>query len=892
MNWGNYFIKVRLAFVFALCTICCAPVLGATFRVPEDYPTLQSAIEMALAGDTVSVTIDFTTFPDGSPILGDVNHETHIFDQFESFGVIFPNLYPEYPYPAPRVLYYPGSGLITMNGILISGGPTGLFGDIEMDFVGSRLPDSITVEIIGSGLNIGARIMAFNASGVLLNTVTHYYYGSTGQKSAFTLSAPQGETIAKAVFNGGLNPAAAASIDNLMFSYVFEPLPPSTERYSITSLGTLGGLNSYAWSINDVAQVVGQSEFDLSLPFDTHAFIWDSQNGMQDLVVLSGSQCEARDINNVGVVVGAASFGESQSPMHAFVWDSQNGMQDLGTFGGMQSNAEATNNAGEVVGTVSTGGYSGYAFLWTPAKGLTNLGNLGFPISSAWGINDIGQIVGVSHVTSTNYHAFIWDAENGMRDLGAPNGYTDSMAMDVNNLGQVVGDVQHLQLPNGTLINRAFIWDAENGMQLLPTLGGWDTSAHHINDHGQVVGYSTIQGAWPPRAFIWSKEHGMRDLNDLLPPNSPLTELRYAYGINNVGQIVGEGLSPAQAFIMTPVKKLTAIIAGTGSGTLSAPGLSCAADTCSGDYPVNSTVIVIATATLGSTFNAWSACDSVNGNICAVTMAADKSVSASFTLDHRVLAIKKSGDGTGIVTASGINCGTDCTETYWYGTEILLTAIADRGSAFSGWSGCDSVNGNVCTVLMNANTSVTARFVLNDTKKYELTVRKKLINKGDGLVVSDDGAISCGDECAGSYYANTSVTLRAIPSPGSVFEGWTATSLNCGTSSTCSFTMNNNNKVKAIFRGPYRLSTKVKTKNGGSGSVTSDISGTGAGINCSASSCQDYYPYGTNVGLTAQPSGGSQFLGWKPSSLGCGTDLACNVPMNKKWSVTATFEGM
>jgi hypothetical protein len=169
-----------------------------------------------------------------------------------------------------------------------------------------------------------------------------------------------------------------------------------------------------------------------------------------------------------------------------------------------------------------------------------------------------------------------------------------------------------------------------------------------------------------------------------------------------------------------------------------------------------------------------------------------------------------------------------------------------------------------------------------------LTVKKKRINKGDGVVESDDDTISCGTECRGVYSPNAPVTLDVTPSPGSVIEGWTPTSLNCGASPTCTFTMSGNTKVMAIFRGPYGLLTKIRSKNEGSGTVTADISGIGNGIDCPAS-CQDYYPYGTDVVLTAQPNGSSQFMGWKPASLECGTDLACTVPMTKKWSVTATF---
>jgi len=169
-----------------------------------------------------------------------------------------------------------------------------------------------------------------------------------------------------------------------------------------------------------------------------------------------------------------------------------------------------------------------------------------------------------------------------------------------------------------------------------------------------------------------------------------------------------------------------------------------------------------------------------------------------------------------------------------------------------------------------------------------LTVGRKHINKGDGLVQSDDVAISCGTVCRRLYSLNALVTLEVTTSPGSLFEGWTPTSLNCGASPTCSFTISANTKVTAVFRGPYGLLTKIRSKNNGSGTVTADISGIGTGIDCPAS-CKDSYPYGTNVVLTAQPNGGSQFMGWKPTSLECGINPTCTVPMTKKWSVTATF---
>jgi hypothetical protein len=91
-------------------------------------------------------------------------------------------------------------------------------------------------------------------------------------------------------------------------------------------------------------------------------------------------------------------------------------------------------------------------------------------------------------------------------------------------------------------------------------------------------------------------------------------------------------------------------------------------------------------------------------------------VSGSTTPATYTLQLTKSGTrsfGTVTSTPTGLTCGTTCssaTATFAAGQSVVLTASPVAGRRFSGWSGGCRGTATTCTVVLRANTSVTATF--------------------------------------------------------------------------------------------------------------------------------------------------------------------------------------
>ncbi len=157
---------------------------------------------------------------------------------------------------------------------------------------------------------------------------------------------------------------------------------------------------------------------------------------------------------------------------------------------------------------------------------------------------------------------------------------------------------------------------------------------------------------------------------------------------------------------------------GTGSVTITPPGVTCE-PSCTRSWPIissNAVVTLVAQASVGSTFAGWSGACTGTGSCTIPPGTSSVNVTAQFNstaVQNHMLSVSRQGTGSGSISSSpaGINCGSTCTASYASGTQVTLSAQADAGSSFAGWSGACTGTNSSCTVSMDGARGVTANFI-------------------------------------------------------------------------------------------------------------------------------------------------------------------------------------
>jgi probable HAF family extracellular repeat protein len=319
--------------------------------------------------------------------------------------------------------------------------------------------------------------------------------------------------------------------------------PPQHSRYKLIDMGTFGGPSSQFSNpdsrvLNSRGTAAGYADTSVPDPnclgidcFFVHAFMW--RNGVRtDLGTLpEGGNSFALGVSDRGLIVGQSTNG-SIDPLtgapefDVVLWDNGQ-IMNLGTLGGTQGIANATNKHDQVVGGALTATPDPFANSPQSAcQVLVNNGNScsGFPFA----FNTLFA------PATTETHAFLW--QNGfMSDLGTLGG-PDSNAWVINDHGQVAGWSYTSFVANpssGVPTVDPFLWSPEDGkMTDLGSLGGTFGAPFWLNNRGQVVGTSNLAGdqTWHP--FLW--DHGvLKDLGTLGGNDGE------AYFISESGDVVG-----------------------------------------------------------------------------------------------------------------------------------------------------------------------------------------------------------------------------------------------------------------------------------------------------------------------------------------------------------------
>jgi uncharacterized repeat protein (TIGR02543 family) len=161
------------------------------------------------------------------------------------------------------------------------------------------------------------------------------------------------------------------------------------------------------------------------------------------------------------------------------------------------------------------------------------------------------------------------------------------------------------------------------------------------------------------------------------------------------------------------------------------------------------------------------------------------------------------------------------------------------------------------------------------------TGRLAVTRTGAGAITSSPSGIDCGTGCpsATATFAQTPITLTAMPDAGYVFDGWTGACAG-SVSNVCSVALVQPlTQTAATFQQVFTLNVAVT----GSGTVT------GTGISC-GSDCNETFDAGTMLTLTAEPDPGYEVYAWSGTGTSCGAGLRmCAVTMSQARNVTVEF---
>jgi hypothetical protein len=194
-----------------------------------------------------------------------------------------------------------------------------------------------------------------------------------------------------------------------------------------------------------------------------------------------------------------------------------------------------------------------------------------------------------------------------------------------------------------------------------------------------------------------------------------------AVGSSTIGALISGVQGTALVTVALPTFTVLASASPANGGTVSGAGT----------FNANSSVTVTATPVSGYAFVNWTEAGAQVSTSASYTftLTAPRTLVANFVVSAFQLTVTGGGTGSGVVTSvpTGISCTVTngvgsggCTSQATANANYTLTATANTGSLFTGWSG-DCVGTGTCVTQMSQNRSVTASFAPNACTPLALT---------------------------------------------------------------------------------------------------------------------------------------------------------------------------
>jgi hypothetical protein len=264
-----------------------------------------------------------------------------------------------------------------------------------------------------------------------------------------------------------------------------------------------GALSSQAEAVNATGVIVG---FATIAGGNREALLWPSPSAAPVVLPsLGGLYSFAASINDQNTVLGSAQTDTGDTVL--VMWQ-QNGaayaVARVDTTGGVDDQPAAINNNGQFAGTF--GGDNG-AFFWDPGNEIDTI-TASSGTTVALGLSNLGIEVGAIETGSSPSQAFVFTDQIGLIVMGSPpSGYTNVVANSVGNQGIIAGTASTVSAGTA-LTSEAVIGTVVNptgAFTPLPSLGGAfaQASSNATTTCGVILGWATPSGSPAHRAVAW-----------------------------------------------------------------------------------------------------------------------------------------------------------------------------------------------------------------------------------------------------------------------------------------------------------------------------------------------------------------------------------------------------